>query len=256
MKPSCIFLSLLLISFILLVSNPCAAAADASLLINETKNERTSNLRAVSEQIGYRIVGGDDAAKERYPYYVSLVDGAMNHRCGGSLIASDVVLSAAHCAGGGLRWAIIGRYKRSLDGEDYDMIGIARQYVNPDFDSQERMFDQLLLKLSRPSIMPTVTLNFDADVPEVAGEDLTVIGLGRTDYQGPPADVLQQVTVDYVDNQQCRKAKDGNLSYEHDITPDMICIYGRDQGQCNGDSGKWTWQSDFQSQRYVDISFC
>ena len=200
-------------------------------------------MRAARENIGVRIVGGDDAAKARYPYHVSLVDGGMFHRCGGSLIASDVVLSAAHCAGSALRWAIIGQYERSLDSgkDDYEMIEIARQYINPEFDlHQDRAFDQMILKLSRPSTMPTVTLNFDPDIPQVAGEDLTVIGLGTTDFQGPYPKVLQQVTVDYVNNTQCRQAKGSGLSYDKVVTPDMICIYARDQGQCNGDSGKWT----------------
>jgi secreted trypsin-like serine protease len=83
MIPSFMFLLLLL----LLVSNACAAAAYASLLKNnETENKRTSDLRAARGKVGVRIVGGDDAAKGRYSYYVSLVDGGMFHRCGGSLI--------------------------------------------------------------------------------------------------------------------------------------------------------------------------
>jgi hypothetical protein len=193
---------------------------------NETKNERTSNLRAL-------IVGGDDAAKARHPCCVSLVNGGLNHPCGGSLIVSNVALLAAHCAGGGLRWAIVGRCERSLDGEDCERIEIARQHVNPDFDLQDLVFDQMILKLSRPSTMPIVTLNFDPDIPEMAGENLTVIGSGRTDDQGPASEVLQQVTVDHnMDNTQCGKAKRGNLSHDKEISPDVPRV-------CDGDSGEW-----------------
>jgi secreted trypsin-like serine protease len=46
-----------------------------------------------------RIVGGDDADRTRFPYYVALVDANDQFVCGGSLIASDVVLTAAHCRG-------------------------------------------------------------------------------------------------------------------------------------------------------------
>ena len=45
-----------------------------------------------------RIVNGQDANPiDRYPYFVSLVDRTYTHRCGGTLIAPDVVLTAAHC---------------------------------------------------------------------------------------------------------------------------------------------------------------
>ncbi len=45
-----------------------------------------------------RIIGGAMVeSPERFPYYVSLVNGQYAHVCGGSLIAPDIVLTAAHC---------------------------------------------------------------------------------------------------------------------------------------------------------------
>ena len=45
-----------------------------------------------------RIVNGKNADPiDRYPYFVSLVDRTYTHRCGGTLIAPDIVLTAAHC---------------------------------------------------------------------------------------------------------------------------------------------------------------
>ena len=44
-----------------------------------------------------RIIGGENAAKYRYPYMVSLTTERGSHICGGSLITPDVVLTAAHC---------------------------------------------------------------------------------------------------------------------------------------------------------------
>eukprot|EP00537_Pseudo-nitzschia_pungens_P003110 CAMPEP_0172378236 /NCGR_PEP_ID=MMETSP1060-20121228/69316_1 /TAXON_ID=37318 /ORGANISM="Pseudo-nitzschia pungens, Strain cf. cingulata" /LENGTH=372 /DNA_ID=CAMNT_0013105953 /DNA_START=264 /DNA_END=1381 /DNA_ORIENTATION=- len=44
------------------------------------------------------VVGGSDAPLHRYPYFVSLSDSVNGtHKCAGSLVAPDVVMTAAHC---------------------------------------------------------------------------------------------------------------------------------------------------------------
>lgn len=50
-----------------------------------------------SSQITPQIVGGTDAAERRFPYYVAMYRQDNSFICGGSLIAPDVVLTAAHC---------------------------------------------------------------------------------------------------------------------------------------------------------------
>ena len=45
-----------------------------------------------------KIVGVTDAEPGRLPYFVSLVDGNNINRCGGTLIASNLVLTAASCS--------------------------------------------------------------------------------------------------------------------------------------------------------------
>ena len=42
-----------------------------------------------------RIIGGDEANVGEYPYAVSLYHRIEGHKCGGSMIGPDVVLSAA-----------------------------------------------------------------------------------------------------------------------------------------------------------------
>ena len=59
--------------------------------IGEEENS-DSNLRE-------RIINGVEAIEGRYSYAVSLQDN-LGHFCGGSLIAKDIVLTAAHCQGG------------------------------------------------------------------------------------------------------------------------------------------------------------
>lgn len=43
------------------------------------------------------IIGGGTASPDRFPYYVALKDFNKEIQCGGTLIAPDIVLTAAHC---------------------------------------------------------------------------------------------------------------------------------------------------------------
>jgi secreted trypsin-like serine protease len=120
--------------------------------------------------------------------------------------------------------------------DDYEVIAIKRHYPHPYFLWDVGSFDQMVLLLVNSTESPLLNINFDSDVPNKKGQDLNVIGFGVTEMGGLSTK-LQEVTVGYVENNECAKAKNDGASYKDEITPDMICIYSDNEGQCNGDSG-------------------
>ena len=84
---------------ILSITPATLAAASTSLRSHrETQDVEQTTTTANNERMFQeRIIGGIQAMRGRYPYAVSLQNPQTGHFCGGSLIAKDVVLSAAHC---------------------------------------------------------------------------------------------------------------------------------------------------------------
>jgi hypothetical protein len=186
-----------------------------------------------------KIVDGTEAVEDRFSYAVSL-QYLNQHNCGGSLIARDVVLTAANC--GYHTSVVLGRH--DLYDSDGEVLSIRGEYPHPDFDYYTLDNDFMLVFLEgSPTAedVVTVKLNPDPSVPsvigEIAGQDMTVMGWGDTDpimYDdfAVSSDVLLNIDVGYLSSSVCASIWDGG------ITDGMLCAkrsFG--QGACNGDSG-------------------
>lgn len=216
------------------------------------------------------IVGGYQAPAGRFPYYVALYDAFDELQCGGTLIAPDIVLTAAHCVQSNVKYAVAGKYTNvGYDGlerinilnpytdfntGDVQSTGKAKLnnggFLHPMFDKGERKYDIMLMKLATPATnVPTeqlMRINMDPTVPlKVDGgkNEITVIGMGNLDYDytSPKAESLQQVYVDYVPYEQCVDSQNLYVDYKEELLPHMICTQGaglyQRRGQCYGDSG-------------------
>jgi trypsin len=91
-----------------------------------------------------RVIGGRESTEGRYSYAVSLAD-SWGSFCGASLIAPDIVLSAAHCAHGDDYYAIIGRH--NLETDDGDEVEIEKEIVHPQYDTKTTDNDFMVLVL-------------------------------------------------------------------------------------------------------------
>lgn len=157
-----------------------------------------------------KIIGGNDADYGEYEYYVQLFYGTSGLLCGGSLIAPDVVLTAAHCFVEELQYVSIGSYELATTygvengyAEHSEIVDIT---IHPSFDPDNSLeFDIMLLKLADPfpEFQP-LALNFDEALPAV-GDSVMVIGLGLTNTEDSEsvADVLQEIVLETIPTDEC-----------------------------------------------------
>lgn len=191
-----------------------------------------------------RIIGGFQTQIERYPYTVSLqTSGIDGHFCGGSLIAPDVVLSAAHCSGGDYK-VVIGRH--DLDTMVGDVVNKRFEVPHPQYNPSwtDNDFNLIFLNRETTADVPFVKLNSDRSIPSHQ-DPVEVMGWGDTDpsdWSQKLSDILHSVEVNVVSNELCSRAKGyvgwfNYESYEGAITSNMLCAKDTNQDSCQGDSG-------------------
>jgi len=198
-----------------------------------------------------RIINGDVVTQlNKYPFMASLTAtdsaGTDYHICGGSLIAPDLFITAAHCGIPSLKEIQIGRQDLSepedsaANYESY-MIRPDGQVPHPTYQNPNIAFtdfnDYMIVKVFGLSQVEPVRLNLDDPLtPRQADQQFTVMGWGRTVQdatKGPPSvNRLREVTVDYFTHNKCAEFWGG-------VTDSFICAADFDEGEdsCTGDSG-------------------
>jgi trypsin len=182
---------------------------------------------------GDRIVGGQDAPSP-IPWQI-----IKEYGCGGTILDSTTILSAAHCYYEIGEWIRAGSLKRYSGGQDRKIAQIIENTESP-YNPSTYENDFVIFKLDSP-------LDFDNDVqpaclpPSTAYLDLTsteeqcfTSGWGTLVQWGSSPDTCNYVQVPAVTNADC------NSAYGGGITESMICAgYIGEGGKdaCQGDSG-------------------
>ena len=86
-----------------------------------------------NHKLGTRIIGGSEATEDGYSYAVSLQD-SIGHFCGGSLMAKDAILTAAHCKGG--TYNVAKRRHDLINDNDGQVISMKSDLPHPNYDAQ------------------------------------------------------------------------------------------------------------------------
>uniref|UniRef100_A0A672IBG7 pancreatic elastase II n=1 Tax=Salarias fasciatus TaxID=181472 RepID=A0A672IBG7_SALFA len=188
-----------------------------------------------------RVVGGDDVRANSWPWQVSLQyksGSNFYHTCGGTLISSQWVLTAAHCIGSYTYRVYLGKHSLDTANESGSIaISPAKIVVHENWDSSRIRNDIALIKLASPvqlsnQIQPACLPTSGEILPNNA--PCYVTGWGRLWTGGPIADILQQALLPVVSHSTCSRYDWwGSL-----VTTSMICAGGDGNlASCNGDSG-------------------
>lgn len=185
------------------------------------------------------IVNGEDADIEDFPFQVALMIPDTDFQfCGGTLINSRYVLTAAHCVFGAPANEIevlLGSADLTSGGE---RVNVQAVRSHPEF-GQTIDYDVALLRLEGSHMHPRVYLQHpDEPAYSTPGDTATAIGWGQigSGTDGQDTDILQRTTLPLITNDECDKVAGAFFA---SITQRVICAGAErlGRGVCFGDSG-------------------
>jgi secreted trypsin-like serine protease len=234
-----------------LIGTPSAAAAIPS-------RPGPEGLPPASPAPSPQVVGGTAVPDGKYPFQAALLyqPGGKNDRqrqfCGGSLISSFQVLTAAHCVEffgpGGMPLSdlrvVVGRtVLTSTQGQRRTVLDVA---VYSQWEPETFRNDVAVITLSEPvlGIEPVQLVTPGVDALERPGRSVIGTGWGNTIAQpvGPGGgessfpNRMREVSVPIVSPQECATAL--TFDGEQFLDPDtMLCAGRSGMDTCQGDSG-------------------
>ncbi|XP_039375461.1 acrosin-like isoform X1 [Mauremys reevesii] len=217
----------------------------------------------MSGYVGMRIGGGVDALPGAWPWLVSIqIPTRMGprHSCGGSLISTRWVLTAAHCFKAKrrvlARWRIvIGISELSHLSDLVQIRSVHRAVLHQEYNPRKETNDIALIQLDRPVTFDDLTQ--PACLPSALMAVTTfspcyISGWGTTTQNTvQTADILQEAKVQLIDITTCNSSR----WYNGAIASNNLCA-GYEQGgvdSCQGDSGGPLMCKDEVTSRYYVI---
>ncbi|XP_056910259.1 transmembrane protease serine 3 [Takifugu flavidus] len=186
-----------------------------------------------------RIVGGNISSPGQFPWQVSLHFSA-EHLCGGSIVTSRWIVTAAHCVYGfsdPAMWAVhVGVTEQPVHGAQ--SVAVERIIYHSKYRPKGLDYDVALMKLSTPLqfnglVEPICLPNHNEEFQP--GTMCWISGWGATEEEGETSVVQRSAMVPLLSTKTCNQPE----VYQGFISSWMVCAGYLEGGtdSCQGDSG-------------------
>ncbi|RWS14133.1 trypsin-1-like protein, partial [Dinothrombium tinctorium] len=193
-----------------------------------------------------RVVGGTPAVAGNHPWHAYILKNRKQH-CGGTVIDTEWVLTAAHCIFGVNEplVVLVGSYHYSNAYNKGRFHHIRQAVLHPDFNPLIAFHSDIALLRVKPPIQYTsgdrtgrgavIPVCLPAQNQEFPNTYARVSGYGLTREKGVPSRMLKTVQVTILNKSACR-VYTGVRKFREDR---MICAGNPSGGRdaCQGDSG-------------------
>uniref|UniRef100_A0A8C5GIY8 Peptidase S1 domain-containing protein n=1 Tax=Gouania willdenowi TaxID=441366 RepID=A0A8C5GIY8_GOUWI len=167
-----------------------------------------------------RIIGGSPAPRGSWPWLVNLqLDGGL--MCGGVLVDSSWVVTAAHCFAGESYWtAVVGEFDITKTDPDEQVLKVNRILSHPKFNPKTFNNDIALVELTSPVVLSehVIPVCLPSATEPPTGSPCLVAGWGSLYEDGPSADVVMEAKVPLLPQSTCKSALGKDL-----VTNTMLC---------------------------------
>ncbi|XP_041587806.1 mannan-binding lectin serine protease 1 isoform X3 [Vulpes lagopus] len=206
-----------------------------------------------SRKLMARIFNGRPAQKGTTPWIAMLSYPNEQPFCGGSLLGSSWIVTAAHCLHQSLDSeypalhdsdllrpsdlkVIMGKHWRRRSDENEQHLRVKRIFLHPLYDPNTFENDVALVELLESPVLNDFVMPICLpDEPPEEGAIVIVSGWGKQFLQRFP-ETLMEIEIPIVDHHTCQEAY---APLRKKVTRDMICAGEKEGGKdaCAGDSG-------------------